>query len=65
MTPKEGLSVAWAQAQKLRAMQEDKSDVGGMITINWAAKSIVVIYSRTKKGSCFKLQLPYLWTLLS
>ena len=36
MTPKQGLSIAWAQGQMLKAMQEGKSDVECMTILKEA-----------------------------
>ena len=36
MTPKEGLSIAWAQAQMQKAMQEGKNDVECMTILKEA-----------------------------
>ena len=43
MTPKEGLSVAWAQAQMLKAMQENKSDVECMNILKEAYEDAMVL----------------------
>ena len=43
MTPKEGLSIAWAQAQMLKAMQEGKSDVECMTILKDAYEDAMVL----------------------
>ena len=43
MTPKEGLSIAWAQAQMHKAMQEGKSDVECMTILKEAYEDAMVL----------------------
>jgi len=43
MTPKEGLSIAWAKAQMLRAMQDGKSDVECMTILKEAYEDAMVL----------------------
>ena len=43
MTPKERLSIAWAQAQMLKAMQEGKSDVECMTILKEAYEDAMVL----------------------
>lgn len=43
MTPKEGLSIAWAQAQMQKAMVEGKSDVECMTVLKEAYEDAMVL----------------------
>lgn len=43
MTPREGLSVAWAQVQMLKAMQEGKSDVECMTVLKEAYEDAMML----------------------
>ena len=43
MTPKEGLSIAWAPARMLKAMQEGKSDTECMTILKKAYEDAMVL----------------------
>ena len=43
MTPKEGLALAWAQAQMLKAIQEGKSEVECMAILKEAYEDAMVL----------------------
>lgn len=43
MTPKEGLSIAWAQGQMLKSMQEGKSNVECMAVLKEAYEDAMVL----------------------
>ena len=43
MTPKEGLSIAWAQCKMAKAMQEGKSDVECMTVLKEAYEDAMVL----------------------
>lgn len=43
MTPKEGLSIAWAQAQMHKAMQEGKNEVECMTILKEAYEDAMVL----------------------